>query len=103
MNRAEYDRRISAEMERHKNEMNIICITYLESNKKYNKGDILKQDDSGFLIRVENLTYSQGKDGPVMLYKGPELTKKMQPRKNGSWRGFYENDCSLVLGAQRDE
>ena len=67
---------------------------YVISNAKYKIGDILG-DHSDF-IRVESIAYSICRGDVLIYYSGPVLTKKGEPRKDGTKRTVFESMVRFV-------
>ncbi len=67
---------------------------YAISNAKYKIGDILG-DYSGF-IRVERIGYSMFRENVSIYYSGTVLTKKLEPRKDGTKRKIFQSMVKLV-------
>lgn len=88
MTNEEYDKRKAEMATRHRKEDTALAIQFAKENNPYKVGDIL-MDDSGKIIRVERITYSQGYYGnyPYCNYEGPALKKDLTPRKVSPTRG----------------
>ena len=67
-----------------------VYIQFVKDNAKYKVGDIVA--DSTETIRVECISYHIARDFDVSIYYyGPLLTKKGEPRKDGSKRAVFES------------
>lgn len=62
---------------------------FVESNAKYKIGDIV--GDNSDTIRVEAISYSSFHGDISIYYYGPLLTKKGEPRKDGTKRAVFES------------
>lgn len=62
---------------------------FAESNAKYKIGDIV--GDNSDKIRVETISYYVSNGDISIYYCGPLLTKKGEPRKDGTKRGVFES------------
>ena len=63
---------------------------FVLSNAKYKIGDIV--GDATDIIRVESISYSLYRDDISIYYYGPSLTKKGEPRKDGTKRAVFESN-----------
>ena len=62
---------------------------YVKDNAKAKVGDIVS--DTACIIRVEKICYSLYGGGLSIFYQGPQLTKMLKPRKDGSICVVYES------------
>lgn len=84
--------------QRYDDEISILCKRYVNANKRFKKGDIVK-NPSGIIIQVEKVMYRYepvASDVPTIYYHGLELTKKLQLRKDKSVRTFSDKKFDLV-------
>lgn len=61
---------------------------YCDSNNTVKIGDIVR--DTVTIIRVETITYWNSSRKPMCVYNGIELTKSLQPRKDGRKASVYQ-------------
>ena len=61
---------------------------FAQSNAKYKIGDIV--GDNSDIIRIETISYSVFHGDVSIYYYGPLLTKKGDPRKDGTKRAVFE-------------
>ena len=92
MNKEDYDKAMADAEERALKEILMIQKTYAMSNNPYDVGDII-EDHIGY-IRIENIspTKIMGSKYPCCIYNGLELTKKLEPRKDGRKRRVYQDN-----------
>lgn len=82
-------------------QMRDVYSEYVKSNAKYKIGDIVC--DSTDTIRVEIVTFSLLGGDISIYYRGPLLTKKGNPRKDGTKRAIFEDNIkNKVADADRD-
>lgn len=68
---------------------------YTKENHRFNIGDILKSNDR--YIKVDGYYGTLDSRGTFYVtYLGPELTKKLQPRKNGFRTSFYDDGREIT-------
>lgn len=68
------------------------------SRKLYQIGDIIENSVSKIKVARLNVGFSGFFPGtPVCVYHGPELTRKLKPRKDGNRKSIYQSDKSLKL------
>jgi len=99
MNEAEFLTKL-AELENEFNEKktNLIIECGL-SQRKYNNGDIITSD-VGTTIKVDTVKVYRGLEKyPMPVYHGVELTKALEPKKNGARGAIYGNDKVTLIKA----
>lgn len=76
---------------------NKLMHTYAIDNAKHSIGDVLTGNCD--TIIVERLRWTSGMLGnePQVVYYGPILTKKLQPRKDGAKNSVYGSDVKCKL------
>lgn len=68
---------------------------YTKENHRFNIGDILKSNDR--YIKVDGYYGTIDSRGTFYVtYLGPELTKKLQPRKDGFRTSFYDDGREIT-------
>ena len=76
-----------------------LYIDYANSQRKYNVGDIIK-NDNGTTIEVQKYGVSVSFSLPQPTYIGRELRKDLVPKKNGDIGTIYGNKgVELLKGA----
>lgn len=90
----EYGRKCSELKKEMESKQSEFMAEYTKENHRFNIGDILKFNDR--YIKVEGYygTLNGGKF--YVTYIGPELTKKLQPRKDGSTFPFYDDGREIT-------
>lgn len=69
---------------------------YAIEHARFELGDILKFNDR--YIKVEEIRgdYNRFKGEYYAIYVGPELTKQLKPRKDGSRFPFYDDGREII-------
>ena len=73
-----------------------LYIDYANSQRKYNVGDIIK-NDNGTTIEVQKYGVSVSFSLPTPTYIGRELRKDLVPKKNGDIGTIYGNEGVELL------
>ena len=66
-----------------------VYFEYVRTNAKHKIGDIV--GDLTDIIRVESISFTEFHGDISIYYYGPLLTKKGEPRKNGTKRAVFES------------
>jgi len=93
----EYKERLNTLTNKFEKEKRDLSIEYTMSNKRFNKGDILKGHNSTIL--VDEFKLGRSFNGiPYLVYYGFELKKDLTPKKNGARDSIHDdNDNSIEL------
>lgn len=85
-----------AELEQEmKKKQSEIMAEYTKENHRFNVGDILQFN--GMYIKVDRYYGTLDNRGVFYVtYVGPELTKKLQPRKDGNRFRFYDDGREII-------
>lgn len=90
MNKEEFDEAIAQANNRAEKERRMISKTYAMANNPYSIGDVI-EDHIGF-IRIEKILINCIDEYPACVYQGLALTKKLEPRKDGSRRDMWQRN-----------
>ena len=86
MTKEEYRNAVVAIRAKASEEMRQLAYKYVAENRVYKNGEIISDGHTtikitGVNIHIPALTYN---DAPMYSYKGIQLTKKLEPRKDGA-------------------
>lgn len=89
----EFEKSMSDLKNRHGEEIRELIVRYCKLNNHIEIGQTIT-DRHGRSIIVDRISFSTGgiKDIPECVYHGAELTKKMQPKKNGDRATIYQSN-----------
>ena len=90
MTEQEYNEKVKKAEKDYKETLNEIYKQFAFDQRKYKVGDIIKNNITTILIESFSTYKWQGLPEPV--YIGKELTKKLEPRKDGNISHVYGNN-----------
>ena len=91
MDKIEYEKTVELLKIEHKKKLGSLGKEFAMSNNTVKVDDIIR-DHIG-VIKVESIGLYMGIDRiPGCIYSGPEYTKKLIPRKDGSHRSVYQQN-----------
>ena len=89
MTEQEYNEKIKIAEKNYKGSLNEIYKQYAFDLRKFKIGDIIK--NNGTTIIIESFSAYKRQGFPEPVYSGKELTKKLEPRKDGNIGSIYGN------------
>lgn len=93
----EYKKQLEAIETEYKKSINKLGFEYAESKRKFEIGDIIKDDTD--IIKIDSIGWGKGlSEFPFPIYKGILLTVKLEPKKTGVKNGvIYGNHDNISL------
>ena len=98
MTKEEYSEKLEELKKEFESQKTALIIECGLSQRKFNNGDIIR--NSVYTIKVDRVKVYIGLDSfPIPVYHGVELTKALEPKKNGARGAIYGNDKVTLIKA----
>ena len=92
MNKEEYKIRKNKLKDQYDADKRVLDIEYVNKNNSHKKGDIITDHVGSIKLINLSLAYESFTFMPCATYKGYELKKNLEPKKNGAIRVIWQSN-----------